>query len=553
MKKLVLTTLNARYTHTSLALYYLRSVLCDENIEVEICEFTINQPRLDIIEELLSKQADYIAFSIYIWNVEQTKTILADLIRLAGDTRFIAGGPEVSYQAAKWQSEFRGLDYIVTGAGEGVIAEILADDAGKLKGIVAGKAVNLGDIPFPYDKLELEGIDSRYFYYETSRGCPFRCAYCLSSRMDQKLQYRPLSLVFRELEYFIKSGYAHIKLVDRTFNANPERARAIWQKIIELYKIYPDTNTGFHFEIHPELLGREDFELIGAVPAGRFRFEIGIQTLNEEVGRLIHRQMDWAKVSENILRIRQLSNIHIHLDLIAGLPGEDIDSLAAGFDEVLRLDSGHLQLGFLKILAGTEMESLVDEHEIVYQSKAPYQVLKTNLMSWQDMKQVRRVEAVMDIYYNSGKFAVSMRVLVVEKKLSGWLLFSGLAEYYQEQAFDLRMRDWEKCAIALFDYVIRLDVIEREELLDHLRIDWCGQSRSGYYPSFLQHEVLAEARKQGYQMLLEQKRESGALKASQIRQAIFFLPESDYYDNTKLRIYYGRPGRKKVLKLKSKT
>ena len=171
MKKLVLTTLNARYTHTSLALYYLKAVLGKQDYDVEICEYNINQPRLDIIEDLLSKQADYIAFSIYIWNVEQIKTILTDLGRLSVDTIFIAGGPEVSYQAEKWQAEFKWLDYIVTGAGEGVIAEILADDAGRLKGIVSGRAVSLADIPFPYDQIDIEGKLSRYFYYETSRGC----------------------------------------------------------------------------------------------------------------------------------------------------------------------------------------------------------------------------------------------------------------------------------------------------------------------------------------------------------------------------------------------
>ncbi|MCF7911067.1 MAG: B12-binding domain-containing radical SAM protein [Candidatus Cloacimonetes bacterium] len=547
MKKLVLTTLNARYTHTSLALYYLQAVLQGQDIEVELCEYNINQPQLDIIEDLLSRQADYIAFSIYIWNVEQIKSILTDLGRLVESTRFIAGGPEVSYKAEKWLAEFECLDYVVTGAGEGVIAEIIADENGRLKGIVPGKAVSIAELPFPYEHLDIEGKDSRYFYYETSRGCPFRCAYCLSSRSDQKLQFRPIQLVYIELEQFIRGGYAHIKLVDRTFNAKPARSRQIWQKIAELYKAYPESETGFHFEIHPELLGEEDFAVLSAIPSGRFRFEIGIQTLNSETGKLIHRQMDWAKVKENILRIKELGNIHIHLDLIAGLPGEDIDSLAAGFDDVIKLDSGHLQLGFLKILAGTEMESLVSEHEIIYQVKAPYQVLQTKLMSWADLGKVRQVEAVLDIYYNSGRFKRAMTVLLTEKEISGWLLLRGLAGYYQQLGLDLRMRDWERCAIALVDMVMTLNIIGREELLDHLRIDWCGQSRSSYYPVFLQNEVLAKARKKGYQILSQHKNDIDGLKAAEIRQAIFFLPVSDYYKSSEIQVYFGKAGRKQIV------
>ena len=552
MKKIILTTLNARYTHTSLALYYLKSVLDEQNIFSEICEYNINQPRLDIIEDILDKEPDIIAFSIYIWNVEQIKPIIKDLKRLRQDITIIVGGPEVSYQSDKWLAEFPQLDYIVTGAGEGVISEIIKDSSGNMKGIVPGKAVSLSEISFPYRNIEVEGKESRYFYYETSRGCPFRCAYCLSSRSDQKLQYRNLDKVYEELEYFIKEGYRHVKLVDRTFNANSERARAIWTKICELYQEYPESNTGFHFEIHPQLLGIEDFEILAEVPEERFRFEMGIQTLNEEVGKIIHRIMDWEKVSANILKIKNLGNIHLHLDLIAGLPGEDITSFAAGFDRVMKLGCEHLQLGFLKILGGTEMESMVEDYGIIYQSTAPYHVMQTSKVSWQEMSQIRKVESIMDIYYNSGRYQTSMEYILTEIKISAWRLFWVLASYFSEQGLDLRMRDWEKCAWALKEYLVRDQQIVEDVLLDALRIDWCQQSRSHYYPEFLRHKKLDEAREKAYAILLTYKNQERKMQAAQIRQAIFFQSISGTYFQGEILVFYGRPGRKEVLKLEGK-
>jgi len=550
MKKLVLTTLNARYTHTSLALYYLSAVLNEQDIRTEICEYNINQPRLDVIEDILSREPDIIAFSIYIWNVEQIKPIIADLKRIKKTITIIVGGPEVSYHPQVWQKDFPQIDYIVTGAGEGVIVEILADIDGSMKGIVPGKSVSLTEIPFPYRNMEIEGKESRYFYYETSRGCPFRCAYCLSSRSDQKLQYRDMDKVFEELEYFIKEDYTHVKLVDRTFNASSERARAIWTKICELYQEYPESNTGFHFEIHPQLLGIEDFEILAEVPEERFRFEMGIQTLNEDVGKIIHRTMDWEKVSANILKIKNMGNIHLHLDLIAGLPGEDITSFAAGFDRVMNLGSEHLQLGFLKILGGTEMENMVEDYGIIYQSTAPYQVMQTSNVSWQEMSQVRKVESIMDIYYNSGRYQTSMEYILTEIKISAWRLFHGLANYYSEQGLDLRMRDWEKCARVLKEYLVRDQQIVEEVLLDALRVDWCQLSRSHYYPEFLRHKKLDEAREKAYSILLTYKNQERKLEAAQIRQAIFFQSVSDRYYPEEILVFYGRPGRKEVLKLK---
>ncbi len=543
MKKLVLTTLNARYTHTCLALYYLQSVLKGSRVEVEVCEFNINQSKLDIIEALLSRKADYLAFSIYIWNAEPVRAILEEVKKLSEDTIIILGGPEVSYQTGKWEA-----DYIVSGNSEGVIREILNDEAGKLKGIIAGRETSIDELPFPYKEFSFEGKDSRYFYYETSRGCPFRCAYCLSSRSDQRLQYRSLEKVFSELEYFIQSGYRHIKLVDRTFNANPERSRAIWSHLVELYAKYPGSETGFHFEIHPQLLGEEDFVVLEKVPPDRFRFEIGIQTLNEEVGQIIHRQMDWGKIEENIGKIRQMGNIYLHLDLIAGLPGENLASLASGFDKVIKLRSDHLQLGFLKILAGTEMEGMVDKYGIIYESKPPYQVLQTHEMNWQELGLVRRIEAIFEIYYNSQKFMISVGILL-ESGISMWSIFKGLAEYYDKQGLDLRMRDWEKCAQAFWQYVTENGIIEKEELLDHLRLDWCKLARSHYYPEFLRHTLLDEARENGYKRLLERKKEEILLKPAEMRQAIFFQPVSGYYEKKEIWVFYGRPGKKQVLKL----
>jgi hypothetical protein len=546
MKKLLLTTLNARYTHTCLALYYLRASLADSRIEIGVCEFNINQSRLEILEGILGAEADYIAISVYIWNAREIRSILADIKKLSPGVVIILGGPEVSYQAEKWLLQFPWLDYVVLGAGEGVIGDILQDKAGINKGIVQGKSWDMDELPFPYREMSEQDKQTKYFYYETSRGCPYKCAYCLSSRVQDTLRFRSLDKVFVELEYFIREGYNQIKLVDRTFNASSERARKIWQKILELYKIYPASPTKFHFEIHPELLGSEDFALLQAVPAGRFRFEMGIQSLNELTLRIIGRGMNWEKIRENIIKIRQLGNIRVHLDLIAGLPEEDIRSLGLGFNEVIKLGCGQLQLGFLKVLAGTEMEFLAGLYGILYQTEAPYEVLQTRVMSWGELRIVKGIESMLDIYINSHKYDRTVTAIIEHKGGGAWELLRDLAEYYRFHKIEQKLRDWEKCAEILADYYKSQGIMSLEELLDYLRLDWCNQSRSHYYPAFLRSVGLAKAKERGYRFL--KSLPEAKLSSGQMRQAIFFQSVSGVYGRDIL-VFYGKVGDKEVLRL----
>ena len=544
MSKILLTTLNARYTHTCLAIYYLKKCLNTAGIKVDICEFTINQPLLEILQEIAERKPDIVGFSVYIWNSKQTKLILQDIKKVLPDAKLILGGPEVSYNPEKWIEEFPQIDHIVCGAGETALTELILH--GSNEQIIGSIGRELSEIEFPYYDLEIPDKKARYIYYESSRGCPFRCSYCLSSRSDQRLQFRGLDTVFEELDWFMKNGFVHIKFVDRTFNADAVRAREIWSYLGD--KSREDIEIDFHFEVHPGILKEEDFAVLENIPKGRFRFEIGIQSLYKPTLKAIGREMNWEFVRSNILRLEVMGNISLHLDLIAGLPHEGYEQFGKDFDEVFALQPGHLQLGFLKVLPGTEMEEKSEEYGIKYQESAPYQVLATNDISFAELSRISVIEELVETYYNSGRYANFFeRVMPLVK--SGWEFFAGLGDYYEEQGADLQLRKWDKCAEILARYSKTILPEKSEFVLDCLRLDYCLQARGHRYPAFLEHERLDEARKRGYEYLRSLKiDDKGFLLAGEIRSGIYFLPVSEEFeDREEVRIFIGKPYRKRLI------
>ncbi len=350
MKNILLVGINARYTHSNLAIRYLRNYVSDLSYQITLEEFTINQPLLDILSKIFKLEPEIIALSVYIWNTEIIRKLLPEVHKLLPECKIILGGPEVSYNPQHWLEEFPFLNFIICGAGEAGFRYLIEKKLLVKEQIIKIQNPAFNEIKFPYTDDDFPGLKDKYIYYEASRGCPFKCSYCLSSRSDQKLELREFNKVKEELEFLLNKKPRIIKFVDRTFNANREFSRNIWQYLIE---INPDTK--FHFEIYPALLEEEDFILLEKCPVDLFQFEIGIQSTNPATLKAIHRPDNWHKTKEKIQKLISIGNIHIHVDLIAGLPYDEFKHIKHSFNDIYALQADHFQLGFLKILPGTEI------------------------------------------------------------------------------------------------------------------------------------------------------------------------------------------------------
>ena len=415
-KKIVWMTLNAKYTHTSLALRYLRAVSRDL-ADTEILELTINNHLLEILGRICEREPDVLGIVCYIWNIEMIRQLLRLLPKVLPQTTLICGGPEVSYDTGAFMREFPMVDYVVRGEGEEVIPALLhCLDTGEepvgLAGIawrsrpsgqiVTGTAVTVGDmaaVPFPYDAEEMPALRERILYYETSRGCPFTCAYCLSCA-TQGVRYLPLERVMTELRFFVRQNVRQVKFVDRTFNANKAHFMPILEFIAQLR---PECRTNFHFEIAVDYMDDEVLDLLERMPVGRVQLEIGIQSTNETTLADVSRVNHWQRIRHNIQRIMAYHNMHVHVDLIIGLPHEDQVSFARSFNDVYALQTDMLQLGFLKFLKGSAMMSLAQEGDYRYMDMAPYTVLANRWLSYQEIYWFQIFESVFESYYNAGR------------------------------------------------------------------------------------------------------------------------------------------------------
>ncbi len=416
----VLSTLNATYLHTSLA---LRTLLAYNRprtgLDICIMEFTINQPLTDIMAALYQQRPAVLAFSCYIWNIESILKLCDDYKKADPDTAIVLGGPAVSYDAIRVLEQNPGVDYIVCGEGEVTLTELLAVLAGEqaidaVLGIAyrdpGGQPCSnpprplmtpLDDLPFPYD-CGIDELTDRLVYYESSRGCPFRCSYCLSSA-HPGVRLHSLERVKSDLDLIMDLPLREIKFVDRTFNLDERRARAIMEHILS----HPG-QTQVHFEIDAGLLSDGMLDFLATLPPGRFNFEIGVQSTYPPALQAVGRKQDWERLSRNITRLVANRNLHIHLDLIAGLPGEDLASFKNSFNMVYNLRPDMLQLGFLKILQGSPLAQECASLGFEYQSHPPYQVISNPHLKFEDILILTRIESLLDRYYNSGQMAASM-------------------------------------------------------------------------------------------------------------------------------------------------
>lgn len=447
--KILLVGINAKYIHSNLAIHSLKAYAEKYKDSIEIVEYTINHYKDFILGDIFKKKPDVIGFSSYIWNIELITGIIIELNKVLPKTEIWLGGPEVSYRPNEILENYSFIKGISVGEGEYSFLNLMEHyiDANKelseIKGILyraedgaivsnsVTEIVDMNTIPFPYNNMDQ--FENRIIYYESSRGCPFSCSYCLSS-VEKQVRFRDVERVKDEMKHFLDCKVPQVKFVDRTFNCNHKHTMAIWKFLQE----NDNGVTNFHFEIAADLLTEEELELIGTMRPGLIQLEIGVQSTNPETLKAIDRTMDLDKLTEIVGRINKKENVHQHLDLIVGLPYEDYESFSRSFNQVYAMRPNQLQLGFLKLLSGTVMDQKKEEYKIVYQDCPPYEVLYTKWLSYEEVLRLKKVEEMVEIYYNSNQFNYSLKYL--EKLFEiPFELFEKLAEFYEFKGlFDVK-------------------------------------------------------------------------------------------------------------------
>lgn len=467
---IVLTAINAKYIHSNLAVYSLRANAKAYKDEIMIAEYTINQQTDDILTDLYKKKPDVLCFSCYIWNLNYVEELVREIKKIFPQLPIWLGGPEVSYDAKDVLSRLPELTGVMFGEGEETFLELTEfyhgekSSLAEIKGIAYRteqgeicenawrKTIDLSTVPFVYH--DMANFKNKIIYYESSRGCPFSCSYCLSS-IDKCLRFRDLELVKKELQFFIDEEVPQVKFVDRTFNCKHTHAMEIWRYLVE----HDKGITNFHFEVAADLLNEEELQLIETMRPGLIQLEIGVQSTNEKTIREIKRTMKFSEVARIVNRINQRGNVHQHLDLIAGLPYEGFESFKKSFDDVYRLHPEQLQLGFLKVLKGSYMEEMKESYGLVYKSRPPYEVLYTNWLSYEKVLTLKMVEEMVEVYYNSGQFTYTLHRLEQEFD-SPFELYLALGKYYENHELHLMSH------ARITRYEILLDFIRSLEKLD---------------------------------------------------------------------------------------
>ena len=532
--KFLLAALNTKYIHSNPGIYSLYSYSVKKQPSlaeyIEIAEYTINNQKGEILADIYKRRPDAIGFSCYIWNIEMIRELITELKKLLPDTDIWVGGPEVTYDADQLLAEMPELTGVMVGEGEATFYDVLRRylDIGNIhntgKSYDIGNACNTGnscgienfrdtggfrdidglvlregkdilctkprgltdlsELPFLY--YDLDTFKNKIIYYESSRGCPFSCSYCLSS-IDKKLRFRDLELVKKELQFFLDHKVPQVKFVDRTFNCKHEHAMAIWKYILE----HDNGVTNFHFEVSADLLRDEEMDLMAKMRPGLIQLEIGVQSTNPETIRAIHRHMDLDKLKRCVDRVHSFRNIHQHLDLIAGLPYEDYDTFHRSFNDVYQMKPDQLQLGFLKVLKGSLMQGEAEKYGIVHKEKEPYEVLSTNWLPYGDVLKLKAVESMVEVYYNSGQFQHTLEYLVPLAK-DAFTFYESLGAFYEKKGYSeishSRMRRYE----ILLEYLQEETDVSVEKASQKMLYDLYLREKLKKRPSFAPDQKVYE-------------------------------------------------------------
>lgn len=442
--KTLLVAVNSKYIHSNLAVYSLKSYCNVPGMDICIEEFTINQYANFICKEIYKKKPDIVAFSCYIWNIEMILEVSLELKKVMPNIDIWLGGPEVSYDSEGMLASHKYIKGVINGEGEETFAELMRfyvenrpeNNLKCIKGISyqdnnsliykteARAPIDMDQIQFIYE--DLSKFENRIIYYESSRGCPFGCSYCLSS-IEAQVRFRSIQKVKEELQYFLDHNVSQVKFVDRTFNCSHERTK----ELLLFIRDHDNGRTNFHFEIAADLLNEQEIQIMSTMRPGLIQLEIGVQSTNLDTIKEIDRTMDFQKLSQIVEKINEGDNVHQHLDLIAGLPYENYESFVKSFDDVYKLRPEQLQLGFLKVLKGSKMYWKAEEYGVAYTSKSPYEVLYTKWLSYDEVLQIKNVEEVVELYYNSGQYPYTIKLLESEFS-SPFTMFKAIADYYEE-------------------------------------------------------------------------------------------------------------------------
>lgn len=495
--KILLAACNAKYIHSNLAVYNLKSCSGEYSSRVVVKEYTINQIRDDILKDIYLEQPDVVCFSCYIWNISFVRELVPDLKKILPQVELWAGGPEVSYDAVEFLKKNPAFFGVMVGEGEETFHELAGyyierkpETLSEIRGVAfrdenKGRDIvhtgwrelmDLSKVPFAYSNLT--EFKNRIIYYESSRGCPFSCSYCLSS-IDKKLRFRDIGLVKKELQFFIDNKVPQVKFVDRTFNCKHDHAMEIWRYITE----NDNGITNFHFEISADLLRAEELALMKTMRPGLIQLEIGVQSTNPQTIKAIRRTMDFEKLKGIVEQIHSFGNIHQHLDLIAGLPYEGYDSFHKSFCDVYALRPEQFQLGFLKVLKGSHMMEMTGEYQILYKDREPYEVLSTAWMTYGEILRLKMVESMVEVYYNSGQFKNTL--VFLEKYFDDpFRMYEALGRFYEKKGYSeishSRMRRYE----ILMEFAGEQKEIPSEALSDVMLLDLYLRENLKSRPSF---------------------------------------------------------------------
>ncbi len=525
--KFLLVALNAKYIHSNPALYSLRAYAGEEYSEnIELAEHTINHSNLDIIADIYKRKPDAIGFSCYIWNIDMVLRLSAELRKLLPETHIWLGGPEASNDASNILERNPFITGVILGEGEETFKELLwhyvnhgVFDFEDVLGLGLPKSytgsrelLDMNKLPFLYN--DLDAFENRIIYYESSRGCPYNCSYCLSS-IDKNVRFRDIDIVKKELKFFLDNKVRQVKFVDRTFNCNHEHAIAIWKYILE----NDNGITNFHFEISADILNDVEIELLRKMRPGLVQLEIGVQSVNPDTLKAINRRMDVDKLCDIVTTIGKGNNVHMHLDLIAGLPYEDYESFGKSFDAVYAMKPEQLQLGFLKVLKGSAMFDKAEEYGICYGDTPPYEVMFTRWLSFDEVLRLKQIEEMVEIYYNSNQFTNTMNYLV-NKFSSAFAMYEALAQFYEAGEYFINSPSRGYRYDILLEYAKQYDAENEGIYRELLTYDMYLRDNLKSRPSFAKD--LKAYRKEIVNFYKEEEEKR------------VYLPEYDQYDSRQL-------------------
>lgn len=488
MKKVTLCAFGARFSHSNMALHCLKAAV---PFDVKLLELSINDRTESALEKIAEDKPDAVGFSCYIWSIDSIIKVASSIKKILPDCFIFFGGPEAS-DADVLMKRYSFIDMIIQGEGEQAFAHFmhkftqsksildtpsaLIRSGSQILSTPSAPPADLNQLAFIYS--DLSAFQNKAIYYETSRGCPYRCAYCMSA--NDNVRFLGLERVKRELEFFIKAGVVRVKLVDRTFNYPAKRAYDIFSILIELSEKYPQFTTNFHFEISACLITENILNLLEKAKPGLMQFEVGVQSTNEQTLRAINRSHDTRKVLINTKKLCEMSGIHVHTDLIAGLPYEDYESFSKSFDNVYNLGAQQLQLGFLKVLRGSPMHSLAEKHGVEYTDYAPYEVLKTKWLSYYELRKLHKIEDMVESLHNSGRFEKTLPILI---KDSAFKFFESFAEYAESEGYYERPHNKQSLFELLLNFSDNNELIKEALIYDWLSIDKNLKFPSGLVPS----------------------------------------------------------------------